>query len=135
MVRLSPAVTRFAKYSLVGVATLSFDLLLLAALTQLFHVPYYFSTPSAFLVAVSLNYLISQSFVFRGSGRPPHQSYAYFILIAGVGAAGITAGVYLLITYAHMHYIVARIGIAGIVGMCNYLTNLHLNFRVAGRHE
>lgn len=134
MSRISPALARFARYAAVGVSTLLFDLLLLAALTQLLFIPYYIGTPLAFLVAVSINYAISRVFVFRGTERPVHHGYAYFILIAGAGALFITGGVFLLVTFVHMNYLVARVGIAGIVGMFNYLTNLHWNFRVAGKH-
>ena len=130
----TPGVRRFVRYTAVGVSTLLFDLLLLAALTQLFHVPYYYSTPFAFLIAVSINYGISRVFVFHGTKRSIHQSYAYFILIAGAGAFFITGGVYLLVTYAHLYYLLARILIAGVVGIANYLINLHWNFRVAGKH-
>lgn len=131
----APAVRRFLKYSVVGVATLSFDLLLLAALTQLLSIPYTISTPLAFLVAVSINYAISRTFVFRGTERTVHRGYIYFLCIAGAGAFVVTAGVYLLVTYAHLYYLVARIAIAGFVGIANYLTNLHWNFRVAGKHS
>jgi putative flippase GtrA len=134
-VKISPSIHRFARYAAVGVSTLLFDLLLLAALTQLLHVPYYYSTPFAFLVAVSINYGISRAFVFQGTERALHHGYAYFILIAVGGALFITGGVYLLVTYAHLQYLVARVLIAGVVGVFNYLTNLHFNFRVAGQHE
>jgi putative flippase GtrA len=130
-----PAFARFARYTVVGVSTLAFDLLLLAGLTQLLHVPYYFGTPFAFLVAVSINYAISRVFVFRGTERSVPHGYVYFILLAGGGALFITGGVYLLVTYAHLYYLVARIAIAGVVGLFNYLTNLHWNFRVAGKHS
>ncbi len=125
---------RFARYSLVGVSTLTFDLVLLAGMTQVLHIPYYVSTPLAFLVAVSLNYVISRKFVFHGTERTLHHGYMYFILIAGVGALAITGVVYLLVTYVHMYYLLARVLIAGVVGMVNYLSNLHFNFRVAGKH-
>ncbi|MDB5189287.1 MAG: GtrA family protein [Parcubacteria group bacterium] len=131
---LSPASRRFLRYAAVGVATLSFDLLLLAALTQLLHIPYYISTPFAFLVAVSINYVVSRAFVFRGTERPVHHGYAYFILLALAGAVFITASVAFLVTYVHLYYLVARVLVAGFVGIANYLINLHFNFRVAGHH-
>ncbi|MGE5541323.1 MAG: GtrA family protein [Bacillota bacterium] len=130
-----PALLRFLRYAAVGVSTLAFDLLLLAALTQLLHVPYYISTPLAFLVAVSINYALSRSFVFRGTDRPVHHGYAYFIAIAFGGAFAITVAVAALVTYAHLYYLVARILVAGVVGIVNYLVNLHWNFKVAGKHE
>jgi putative flippase GtrA len=129
-----PAISRFLRYAAIGVSTLAFDLLLLAGATELLRIPYYLATPFAFLIAVSLNYALSRSFVFRGTERPLHHGYAYFILIALAGALAITGAVYLLVTYLHLYYLVARIIVAGFVGMANYLANLHWNFRVAGRH-
>ncbi len=129
------ALKRFTKYSVIGVSTLAFDLVLLAGLTQLLSVPYYLSTPIAFLVAVSINYALSRRLVFRGTERPVHHGYMYFVLIAIMGAFLITAAVYLLVTFFAFHYLVARVGIAGFVGLANYLTNLHWNFRVAGKHH
>ena len=128
------SVLRFVRYTTIGVSTLTFDLLLIALLTQVFGVPYYISTPLGFLVAVSINYFLSRQMVFRGTERPVHHGYAYFILIAGTGALAITGAVYALVTYAHLHYLVARIGVAGFVGIANYLLNLYFNFKVAGVH-
>lgn len=129
------SLVRFARYAVVGVSTLAFDLLLLAGLTEVLHIPYYIGTPFAFLVAVSINYALSRKFVFKGTERPVHHGYAYFILIAAAGAAAITGAVYVLVTYLGVYYLVARIGVAGVIGLVNYLSNLHLNFRVAGKHE
>lgn len=131
---LTPGVRRFLRYAAVGVSTLTFDLVLIALLTQVFGVPYYLSTPLGFLIAVSINYFLSRRLVFTGTERPLHHGYAYFIAIALVGATAITGAVYLLVTYAGLYYLIARVLVAGVVGIANYLTNLHFNFRVAGRH-
>jgi putative flippase GtrA len=124
-----PALWRFVRYTAIGVSTLAFDLLLLAGLTQLFHVPYYIGTPIAFLIAVSLNYIISRGLVFAGTERPVAHGYVFFLVIALVGAAAVTGAVYLLVTYLHMYYLIARVLVAGVVGIANYLSNLHWNFR------
>jgi putative flippase GtrA len=129
-----PAFKRFLRYSIVGISTLSFDLLLLYALTHFLHIPYYFSTPFAFLVAVSINYVLSRYFVFVGTSRGVRLGYLYFAFLAVGGALLITGTVYLLVTYASLHFLVARILVAGFVGMGNYLLNLNFNFRVAGMH-
>ncbi len=130
-----PALARFARYSAVGVSTLGLDLLMLAGMTELLHIPYALGTPIAFLIAVSLNYLISRAVVFRGTERPFHHGYALFILFALLAAGAITGAVYLLVTYAHLYYLLARVLVAGVIGIANYLGNLHLNFRVAGKHD
>jgi putative flippase GtrA len=129
------SVRRFLRYAFVGFATLSFDLVLLYVLTQFFGVPYYISTPLAFMVAVSVNYFASRRFVFRGTARPLHHGYAYFLLFALAGALAITLTVTLLVTYTHIHYLLARVLVAGVVGMGNYLGNLYLTFKVVGVHH
>jgi putative flippase GtrA len=129
------SIVRFLRYALVGGSTLLFDLLLLTMLTELVHIPYYVSTPLAFLVAVSVNYFISRAFVFVGTERNVHHGYLYFIIIAITGALVTTGLVTLLVQYAHLYYLVARVAVAGIVGIGNYLFNLYINFRVVGKHQ
>lgn len=125
---------RFARYLSVGVSTFVLDLGMLYVAVNFLGIPYYLATPGAFLIAVTCNYFISRPFVFKGSTRAWHHGYAYFILLAIAGAAATTVLVAALVSYAHMFYIVARILVAGIIGMVNYLVNLHHNFKVAGKH-
>jgi len=125
---------RFFRYAVVGVSTLLFDLVLLAALTELLGVPYYVATPFAFLIAVSINYMLSRAHVFRGTSRTVHHGYAYFITFALLGALITTSGVALLVSAFNLYYLFARVAVAGFVGIANYLLNLHFNFRVAGHH-
>ena len=131
----SRGLRRFLRYALVGGSTFAFDLALIWMMTELFGVPYWLSTWLGFVIAVSLNYFISRRFVFRGTGRRIDHGYAFFILFALGGAAFIAGAVTLLVTLFGLHYLVARIGIAAIVGIGNYLFNLHFNFRVAGQHQ
>ncbi len=129
-----PAVRRFTRYAVVGVSTLLFDLALLWCLTELLGVPYYVSTPFAFLVAVSINYLLSRAHVFHGTERHIHHGYAYFIGIAALGALVTTSGVAFLVSFFGLYYLLARVLVAGVVGIGNYLLNLYFNFKVVGHH-
>lgn len=131
---MSPALRRFSRYAAVGVTTLAFDLLLLAAVIEIGGLPYYAAVPLCFAIAVSINYLISRQHVFHGTARSFHAGYAYFLLTAGMGAILTTSGVAFLIEFFGVHYLPARLGVAGVVGMANYLFNLHFNFRVVGLH-
>lgn len=130
----SRAFRRFLKYTMVGGSTFAFDLLLIWLMTELFLVPYQVSTALGFLIAVSLNYLIARTYVFQGTARRLHHGYLYFLLIAALGAVLIALAVAGLVTYLALHYLVARVLVACVVGILNYLFNLHLNFRVAGHH-
>lgn len=131
----SRAFRRFLKYALVGGSTFALDLLLIWIMTEFLYVPYAVSTALGFLVAVSLNYLIARRYVFQGTARRLGHGYAYFILFAGLGAVVIALMVAGLVEYLALHYLTARVLVACVVGMGNYLFNLHLNFRVAGLHS
>ncbi len=130
-----PTVFRFLRYTLVGGSTFLFDLALLYLITTYAGVPYYLATPGAFLVAVSINYLVSRRFVFRGTERGHALGYSYFITAALGGAAVTTLGVTLLVTYVGLYFMLARILIALLVGTMNYLFNLFYNFKVVGLHH
>ncbi|MEK7079924.1 MAG: GtrA family protein, partial [Patescibacteria group bacterium] len=79
--------------------------------------------------------VLSRLHGFRGTERSWHAGYGYFLLAAGSGALLSTSGVALLVLIFHLHYLVARILVAGFVGMLTYLINLRFNFRVMGTHS
>lgn len=133
--RPSPALLRFARYASVGVSTLLLDLGMLYIAVSIFGIPYYLATPCSFLLAISCNYMVSRNFVFKGTQRSWHAGYAYFAIVALFGAVATTGLVTVLVSLFGMYYLLARIMIAGIVGMANYLFNLHINFKVVGKHE
>jgi putative flippase GtrA len=122
------------KYASVGVSTFLFDLFLLFIFIDAFAWDYVFATASAFLIAVSINYSLSRRYVFSGTLREIHSGYVVFILIALIGLGVVTGGMVVLVGILDWHYAVSRIVIAGIVGMWNYLMNLYVNFKVAGKH-
>lgn len=125
---------RFLHYMLVGGSTFAFDLLLIWLMTEFLFIPYYVSTFIGFVIAVSINYFVSRRYVFKGTERKIHHGYAYFLSFAAGGAFLISLAVAFLTETFHLHYLLARILVACVVGTGNYLFNLHFNFKVAGRH-
>ncbi len=124
---------RFFKYTSVGVSTFLFDLGLLYILTDTLHIYYVLSAALAFIIAVSCNYFISRKLVFKGTLRSAHAGYLIFLLIAGVGLATVTGLMYVFVTLLGMNYLLSRVLIAAVVGIWNYLMNLYVNFKVAGK--
>ena len=90
------------------------------------------ATPLAFLVAVSINYLVSRAWVFVRTHRSFFTGYVYFLQFAIVGALATTALMWVGVEQLDLPALYSRVGIAGVVGICNYLGNLYLNFRVVG---
>ena len=126
---------RFFKYAAVTLPTFLFDLGILVTLTQVFHVQYVLAAGTAFVIATSLNYVLSRRFVFLGTHRSLSLGYVYFFMIAGAGLLTVTTGMYVFVGLLHFNYIVSRVGIALVEGVWNYLMNLYVNFRVAGKTQ
>lgn len=125
---------RTLRYVLVGSSTLGFDLLLLYTLVNTFGVSFVIATPVCFCIAASINYLVSRRFVFTRTERSLVHGYGYFAALAACGAFITTVLVAGFVTYLALPFLAARVCAAGLVGIGNYLFNLHVTFRVAGRH-
>ena len=123
---------RFIRYSAVGVSTFLFDLALLWVLIDLIKLHYLVATALAFLVAVSINYLVSRVWVFVRTHRTFFSGYVYFLQFAILGALATTALKWVGVELLALPALYSRVGIAGVVGVFNYLGNLYLNFKVVG---
>lgn len=132
---MTKGLKRFAKYSTIGASTFVFDLILLSIFVEFFAISQVWAAGIAFLIAVSVNYWLSRKYVFRGTLRDVKTGYVNFILIAICGLLLVTGGMYLLTTIFSVHYLIARVIIAVVTGVWNYLLNLFVNFKVAGQHH
>lgn len=126
-------ISRFLKYSLIGGATFAFDLLLLALLKESLGFHYLLSAAVAFAVAVSINYVISRSVVFKGTLRPFRSGYLIFAGVAGISLVAVTILMAICVEALGFDYLFARLMVACLVGLWSYLMNLFVNFKVAGR--
>jgi putative flippase GtrA len=126
-------VQRFLRYFVVGGTTFLFDILLLVILTKIFTVHYIIATAGAFMVAVSVNYVISRKYVFKYTDRKTVHGYVYFLGFASLGAVVVTGGTVFLTEVLGLYFVFSRIVVSGLVGIGNYLFNLHHNFKVAGK--
>lgn len=132
---LPPALRRAGMYLAVGISTFFIDFLILYTMTTWGEVHYPIAAGVGFLIGISLNYILSQRYVFRYSARKFPQGYAYMVLAAAVGMLATTGLTVLLVEMAGIYYLTARVMVAGLVGIGNYLFNLYLNFKVAGKHD
>lgn len=132
--KVRKAAERFAKYLAVGVSTFLLDLCLLYVLIDIFSVPTVYAAGVAFLVAVTVNYVISRKFVFVGTLRGVKAGYVNFLLIVLIGLAVVMGGMYVLTTMFGLGYLLSRALLAAMTGVWNYLMNLFVNFKVAGKH-
>ena len=130
---MPPFLNRFFRYFSVGGSTFAFDLALLFLLIDIVHVQYLVATGVSFLIALTINYIFSRRYVFRGSLRSTHSGYGIFLLIALSGLMMVELIMYQLVGRHQWNYFFARIVVGAIAGIWNYLLNLYVNFRVAGK--
>lgn len=126
------AAKRFSKYTVVGGAAFALDLVLLFLFTDALGWPPVLSAAVAFVLAVSLNYVLSRYFVFKGTTRGFAAGYAGFLVIALSGLGIVTGMMHVFVDILAWNYLLSRISIALFTGIWNYLLNLYFNFRVAG---
>jgi putative flippase GtrA len=125
------AVQRFGRYTLIGVSTFLLDLALLWVFIEWVGIHYLTATAIAFLLASALNYFISRRYAFKMTRRDHLRGLLFFLCLASTAVVIITFSMWVLTTYTDIPVYVTRVLIAGMVGFCNYLANLYLNFKVS----
>lgn len=127
---LVPFLKRFVQYGLVGVSTYLLDLLLIYTFKTFFAFPDWLAVGIGFLIAVSINYLISYFWVFKGTERDKVAGYVFFICISVTGLIIIVTSTVFIKNYFLVDLYVARTIVAGFVGTANYLLNSFFNFKI-----
>jgi putative flippase GtrA len=125
---------RFAKYTSISGTTFIGDVAILFLFIDVFNMHYLLATGLAFVIAVSINYLITRRYVFSKTTRAFHHGYIAFLSIAGFGMVSVLSLMTLFVEVLQWNYIVSRVLIACVIGTINYLLNLFFNFKVVGEH-
>lgn len=111
---------------------MALDLVLLFLFTDALGWPPVLSAAVAFIIAVSLNYILSRYFVFKGTTRGFTAGHVGFLIIALSRLGIVTGMMHVLVNILAWNYLLSRIFIALFTGIWNYLLNLYFNFKVAG---
>ena len=122
--------SRFVGYSVLGTSAFAIDLGLIYIFYEVIGLAYTLSVPLAFLMATSLHYGAARALVFHDTTRPIGSGYFLFIGIMVTNALIITGLVYALVEYGGMDLYIARIGVAGIIGLVSFYVNARYNFKV-----
>lgn len=119
----------FGRSTIVSVATFGIDLVLLWLLVQLFGAAYIPAVAIAFLIAISINYLVSRLWIFTDSDRGIATGFVYFLVNAGIGLLTTMAVFVLLVQFGGLFYLVARVIASGVAGILVFALNAIWNFR------
>lgn len=121
---------QFGRYLVVGCLAFGIDFGALALLTEQARLHYLFSAACAFLLGLTVNYILSRTWVFQS--RRLDNTSMEFLIFAGIGIAGLFLNEIILWTAQerlNIHYLAAKIASAGIVLVWNFGARKVILFR------
>lgn len=126
-------VTLFVRNTVASTVAFAIDMGLLWLLVEKAGLSRLLAATAGFLVAMTIHYIISRLWVFRGTERGVASGYVYFLANAGVGLV-VTLGLFaIFIEYLGLHYLVARAISSVVAGLVVFFLNATLNFKALGR--
>lgn len=120
---------RFCHYSLVGGSTYAFDLALIFLFRSIIGLPDWLSVALGFIIAVSVNFLLSYFWVYRGTKQTKTKGYLIFVGLAFAGLVIVVNGT-LFLTSLGLGLYIARTIVGGLVGSTNFFINTFFNFKM-----
>ena len=120
--------TQVRRFVMVGAGTVFFDYVVLYLLTSRLHVMYLISTAVAFMLASTLNYLLSVRFVFESGKLSRVFEFSFFVATSLAGLAINQLSMWLLVSLCGINYLLAKAISVVIVTVWNFVTKKKLVF-------
>lgn len=120
---------QFIRYTIVGGVAFAFDFGSLVILTEFLKVYYLVSAAIAFSVGLTVNYILSISWVFKT--RSIDTEWIEFIVFLLIGIVGLGLNelfIWFFTDIAHIHYLVSKIISTGFVYVWNFLARKYTLF-------
>jgi len=138
LARLKSFIFEMFRYTMVGGIAFLVDFLVLFLCKEfiLSGIPFslYFSTAAGFLAGLTVNYILCLKFVFLSVKNTnlgsKTKDKALFMIIGIVGLGMNELGMFISVDLLGIHYLIAKIIIAGIVMMWNYLARKYFIFNL-----
>ncbi len=125
----------FARNTVASFFAFGLDVGLLWIFVEKLGLSYLVAATIAFLVAMTLHYILSRLWVFSESRRGMASGYVYFLANAGIGLV-VTLGAFAaLMAITGLHYLIARIFASVAGGLIVFGLNAVFNFKAIGGHE
>lgn len=111
----------FLRFCIVGALTFFIDYGLLYFLTESFNFNYLISSAMSFSLAVVVNYVLCQVFVFNNA-QNGFKQVVIFVITSFIGLFLNQLVMWIFVEILLLHYMIAKIGVAGIVMIWNFVT-------------
>lgn len=100
------------RYLFVGGTAFVVDFGLLAALTELFGIPYYISAAAGFIGGLTVNYVLSIIWVFDSAAKSKRDRMVEFLVFAIIGVVGLGLNALIIWFFTEkigIHYMISKI--------------------------
>ncbi len=116
-------IEQIMKFGVVGFLCFGIDYGLMILLTEACGISYLLSSGISFSVSVIVNYILSLKFVFdTGKGNNKIVEFLIFIILSMIGLGINQALMWVCVDKLHVHYMLSKIGVTGVVMVYNFVT-------------
>ena len=120
---------QFIRFSCSGTIATSIDIGLLYTLTEYLSIWYLVSSIFSFLVGSVTHFTISRYWVFKNQEKTFWRQYSSFFLIHLGGLAINTSGLYILVEFYHLYYLLAKLMVIILGVSWTFLANKKITFK------
>lgn len=110
------------KFAIVGVIAAFVDVGVLVILKELFHVEVLIASAISFCVSVTVNYILSMSFVFKSKGQSKIKEFIIFVCLSTGGLCLNQFILWLGIRFTSINYLIVKFLAMVIVPVYNFIT-------------
>ena len=110
------------KFGVVGVIAGLVDVGVLVTLKELFHVDVLVSSAVSFCVSVTVNYLLSMTFVFEGKKQSKLKEFCLFVILSVGGLCLNQVILWIGTKYMSVYYLIVKFCAMVIVPVYNFIT-------------
>ena len=109
------------------------DITCLFVFVEFGHIHYLLAASMAFFISASTNYTISKFTIFKNAQHSTPRSYSTFMSVSLIGLGALTLGMYVLVEMFTTHYLVARLLLAGTLGVSSFFLHKYISFKDLSR--
>jgi len=120
---------QFLKFCVVGTVGTAIDFSLLYLLVEFAHVWYLLAATISFIVAVINNYIFNKFWTFKDRDKDFLRQFGRFLVVSIIGLGLNVLILYVLVEFAGMWYILAKVLATGVVLIWNFFANKYWTFK------
>lgn len=110
------------RFGIVGVIAAFVDVGVLVALKELLHVDVLLASAISFCVSVTVNYLLSMSFVFKSKNQSKLKEFIIFVILSVGGLCLNQLVLWIGIRFTSVYYLIVKLLAMVIVPVYNFIT-------------